>query len=133
MDFYFILLSATNLSIIGNFISMETKMQLEFPKIYLQGVSGVQPVLKMIYLQIFPFRKNMVLLKSALSLFWNDNRKGEIKQKKVDVLNSWNFKGRKSSKVIFFSMKVFKLIKLIFTKSVQITHPWVHTYLSVYI
>lgn len=53
MDSYFILLSATNLSIIGNFISMETKMRYEFPTIYLPGVSGVQPVLKMIHLQIF--------------------------------------------------------------------------------
>lgn len=70
MDLCFILLPATNLSIIGNFISMETKMRFEFPKIYLQRVSGVQPVLKMIYLQIiFSFRKNIVLLKSALSLF----------------------------------------------------------------
>lgn len=70
MDLCFILLPATNLSTIGNFISMETKMRFEFPKIHLQRVSGGQPVLKMIHLQItLSFRKNIALLQSALSFF----------------------------------------------------------------
>ena len=70
MDLYFICFASYKSVLTGNLISMETKMSLEFPRIYLRRVSGVQPMLKLIYLQIiFSLRKTLSFLKSALGFF----------------------------------------------------------------